>query len=965
MIQVKKKKLDKKQLTIVITASVLAFLIIAYAVVSMLISSGVIGGAGDGSSKPIEVLEGESIANGKAVAYPYISRKNIVSVAVNNHNDTFSMTKPEKAIGGYEDYFVFHYQDTNGDIVSYSPQILSKDNNTAYTDFYSQETEDGLGAAKIDYICAAVGAMYFEERISPEENKEAQLRRYGLDDEHRETILISYLDSEGKPAEIKIFVGDSLITGVGYYYMIEGRDYIYTSTASERLEYLLSDFETFLHSRVVAMGIPEDGLYEPFLTTDYKQWTNKYYGKDDYTGTIPDGVEVIVKGDIISPIYEKVDKTKTEVINGYIYDKDETISIDLSYIKNQPQFNRLANLIKSSVIGDYSDLIATVITNANAVKLNEDLKPDANYEYTIKSVESVLASDKEYFENGYAVGDNDLVKIIYDYKVDGEKQNDDSCHGIISLSDSKIPEAIRTAIRNSKVGDELNLTFDIDYTEETAHKRNIKTVITEISIISKLTDTGALQYPEQIDEKCAVTYSYKVVVDDEMILDEGMKTIDLSSIKEGSLKEALIGKKLGKDLNITASEDEIYCQVIANFVTYSIQTIKGFVEKELVVSFEYINASERDPFYRESIYKNTLDNENKKYALDATACQNVTFLLGGLGASNNSQMSGGLVGSETVAVGLTPANMVEFDLYDGYTIYFELPRGITSIPGSAENEAADFKHLSTLGFKLYISKEQEDGSRYIGSDMYDIIVKIDGAGFEFLEKSFEEYWIRRNLVMVDISDIDKVTVELGMEDVYGKYDFDLDHQKIYISNGQHLTEKPATGGTEYNFITLYLSSQGEIPNSVYSDILKTDLDGTVGLNTIYETVSGFNTVGNDTEATANFKVLLNMIYSTNYFGELSGDELSKDEAPKIMSLTFKLEGEKNNGNQYVYDFYRVSDRRVMVDLYRIDSEGNRIDNGADDVSGFYISTFAAKKIINGVSSLLNGETVDQKLGYWD
>ena len=64
--------------------------------------------------------------------------------------------------------------------------------------------------------------------------------------------------------------------------------------------------------------------------------------------------------------------------------------------------------------------------------------------------------------------------------------------------------------------------------------------------------------------------------------------------------------------------------------------------------------------------------------------------------------------------------------------------------------------------------------------MYDIIVKIDGKGFEFLEKSFDEYWTRRNLVMVNISLVDKVMVELGMEDVYGKYEFDLNHKQIYI-----------------------------------------------------------------------------------------------------------------------------------------------------------------------------------------
>ena len=179
------------------------------------------------------------------------------------------------------------------------------------------------------------------------------------------------------------------------------------------------------------------------------------------------------------------------------------------------------------------------------------------------------------------------------------------------------------------------------------------------------------------------------------------------------------------------------------------------MQKEMIVSFEFVNASERDPFYGESIYKNTLEGENKFYALDSVACQNVTFLLGGVGSGSNSQQSEGLVGRETVAVGLTTEIMDRYGLYDGYTIYFELPRGISRVGGSADDELDDYRYLSTLGFTLYISHEQSDGTRYVASTLYDIVVKIDGAKFDYLEKSFEEYWARRNLVMIDYKLIDK------------------------------------------------------------------------------------------------------------------------------------------------------------------------------------------------------------------
>lgn len=971
MIQVKKTKLDKKHLAIIITASVLALLIVAYAIISTLISSGLIGDSGNNNSKnPPEILEGEAILNNRGIVYPYISTANIISVAVGSKDaekDSFMMTRPIKDDGSYESYFAFFYNDRDGNSVSYYPPILSEDSNTEYTDFYSIENRDGLNAYKINYLCAAIGALYFDERINPEEDKDAQLARYGLDEDNRDTIIIQYVDSEGMMREHKVYVGDSLITGVGYYFMLEGRDYIYTSEASERFEYLLGDFESFLHSRLIAEGLPSDGIYEPFLTKDYKQWTSKYYGMDNgYEDKyVAPGSQVIVEADVISPIYLPADK-KTDQSDGYRHTGYKVDAIDLAYINGQPQFERLIKALMGHKIGSYenNEIVVTVSSNSNKAEFEKV------YKYVIHSVESVLADDKEHFEGGYAVGNNNTIKVTYDYYFDGgdKPKNDEICHGIINISD--MPEDIQSALKNASVGEDLDLEFEITYNEQTAIERTIELYITEISIITKFTGTGAVQYPEQIDENCIVTYSYKYVVDGSSVLREGTDTVDLSTITEGenlAIKNAIIGMKVGPGLEKAVSETKIYCQLFSDFETYSIRTIKGYVEKEMIVSFEYLNASQRDPFYGESIYKNTLTNENKYYPLDATACEKVTYLLGGVGPGYTSQVSAGLVGSETVAVGLTPYNMDKYKLYDGYVIYFELPRGVVSLPGSEQNEVPDYKSLATLGFNLYISKENSDGSRYIGSDMYDIIVKIDGKGFEFLEKSFDEYWTRRNLVMVDIPNIDKMVVDLGMEDVYGKYTFDLDHKTIYIVGNEHLTEKPESGGTEYNFITVELTSDGKISDSAYSDILASDRDGKLILETIYETVTGSATsIDHDTEATANFKNLLTLMYAIQYSGVLTEEEIADaKDMPKIMSISFTLEGKKNYGDIYTYDFYRVSDRRVMVDVYRVDSDGNRIDNSEDELSGFYISTLAAKKIINGVCSLLNGKTIDQDVAYWD
>jgi hypothetical protein len=87
--------------------------------------------------------------------------------------------------------------------------------------------------------------------------------------------------------------------------------------------------------------------------------------------------------------------------------------------------------------------------------------------------------------------------------------------------------------------------------------------------------------------------------------------------------------------------------------------------------------------------------------------------------------------------------------------------------GSSPDEIDNYTWAGTLGFTLYISKAQSDGTRYIGSDLYDIIVEIDGAKFDFLEKSFGEYWARKNLVMVDYLNIDEIKVDINMDDIFG------------------------------------------------------------------------------------------------------------------------------------------------------------------------------------------------------
>ena len=195
MIIVQNKKLSKKHLAIIITASVLALLIIASIVVNAVVGAYQSSLQGSGGSTPPEIIAGEAILNNRGVVYPYVSSGNIVSVAVDSHVDEFVMMRHSKE-NKYDSHFTFYYTDQNGNMVSYYPNIMSEDSETNYTDFYAIEQSDGLNAYKMNYLLAAIGALYFTERIYLSDDaaeKAEQLNRYGLGTEERETVYFTYL----------------------------------------------------------------------------------------------------------------------------------------------------------------------------------------------------------------------------------------------------------------------------------------------------------------------------------------------------------------------------------------------------------------------------------------------------------------------------------------------------------------------------------------------------------------------------------------------------------------------------------------------------------------------------------------------------------------------------------------------------------------------------------------------------
>lgn len=963
MIQKTEKYRKKTKFNVILTASVLVFLVLFYVVMNAIIGATGDGsgtGSGDGDKLPIE--SGESYYGSNRIAYPYFSEQNVQSIVVSYKDDDGAKQKFMIYRQKTSDSFIFYYSDENGDMVKYAPPICTEEYDFDYSELYAIESSDGLNLFKLNYLCAALGVLYFHERIPLSENnaeRAAQLNRYGLGEGDREGISVTYLDKDGKQQTNNIFVGDKLITGLGHYFMIEGRDYVY-NTISNNLDYALDGFIPFLHSRLVSAGLSGDSTYEPYLTTGYKQWKNVVYKTDGLA--VKNDSKVVVTADLLTPLHKDVLDTAG------LYDRTgyKQISMDTARLGASSMFRPVMNTLLSSSIGKLGDTgkTLTVLSNANPALLG------TTYSYLISEICSVFTDGADVDTEGTPVGDHRYVKVRYDYTYkDGEEQKTYFSYGLIDLENDEgsIPTETLDKLRAAKVGElDTPITFEITYDENNADSYDVEYVIDNITLILKLDENGKQIKHSKVQSDSIVSFTYYYRMEGEAISDPESYTVDLSKITDTAsndykIKQRLLGKSVGSGLDLVGYTDTMYCQAISDFIAYDVRSIDYFVVSEPVVSFSFVNASERDVFYGESLYINTTEGPNRYYGLNSSACESTVRLLGGINSDSSSTLSAGLVGGETVAVGLTPENMNKYGLYAN-TIHFELPRNIIVHSSGSDKVVDDFGYTDKLIFTLYVSDEQVDGTRYIGSDMYDIIVRIDGARFEYLDMSFVEYWARRNVASVNYTEIEGMTFDFYMEDFYGSYYLDVEHDTKWIVDGELKDVQPENGGQEYDKITVraHVTSEQASETLVKRLLGELELDS-VMLSTVYSEAKGSDKVvmdGYDTLGSSNFKELLSLIYSTYYHGILTPEEQAAafESAPLLMRMSFEVPN--SSAYPYVYEFYRIDDRRVMVSIYQDTTSGE-----IGRVSSFYLTTFAFKKIVRNYVELMNGIELDVDLGY--
>ncbi|MBQ7333303.1 MAG: DUF4340 domain-containing protein, partial [Clostridia bacterium] len=608
--------------------------------------------------EPPVALEGEAILNGSLMAYPLMAESKIQDIVVKYKNtdgvfETYGMSRPDD--GGN---FKLYYEDENGNLTLFNPNICDVDDDFTYSSLYSIETSDGFGTVtKLKYLCMALMYPYVEERIDliPEEEA-AQLDAYGLSEGEYDTIVFTYLDEDGNEKTHKIQIGDKTSLETGYYLRVDDRNYVYASYQNQ-LEYAFAGFYSFIKPIVISPGIKEDTVLSAYLTTNYYQWLNEMH-KNEGDITTNDS-RVIVFADTIVP----VDVSFTELVsNGYINGGYSQIEFDLSDYKEKSEYQRLVNALSGKAVGSYSqnEIVFTLAGTGSVIDfgLEESLK----YEYSITQIESILTNTAEISEKGTLVGSNNLVKLAYRLKIGGTDASVNVLHAVVDISEAGLPQSFVDAVRASSVGTLPSpINVSVDYSKENASKQNVKYVITEL--VSVFDDKGA--EISKVNDNSIVTYRYRFMINGVYDEKEHLATLNLgtdTSETGAKIKAALKGKSPSReDLSIVADEYTEYCEYFKDFVTYSASSIDYFVTKKLVSAFRFQNISERDPFYGESIYENAMPKNNKYsiYGLNNAVCQKVVNILTGISEDANSSPNG-LIGTETVAVGLTPAVMEKY-----------------------------------------------------------------------------------------------------------------------------------------------------------------------------------------------------------------------------------------------------------------------------------------------------------------
>ena len=183
MIQVKKTRKSKNLLAIIVTSSILALLIIGLGVMWFFINQT--------SEEP------NNPGTPGTDFYPDVDSDDITGFEILYPEKETTGENPKQSFGAIligETYYFFYYT-ADGERKEYLPAIYSEEPGFDYKSLYAL-SDDGMNVPKISYVLYALANTSYDSRIEipdlTEEEKDSQLKVYGLDKASRKTCSFTY-----------------------------------------------------------------------------------------------------------------------------------------------------------------------------------------------------------------------------------------------------------------------------------------------------------------------------------------------------------------------------------------------------------------------------------------------------------------------------------------------------------------------------------------------------------------------------------------------------------------------------------------------------------------------------------------------------------------------------------------------------------------------------------------------------
>ena len=1024
------RKRNKQKTQLIVLLSLLA-LVGALIVTAIFLSKATAPSDGTEPTPELDLRDGEGSYLSYATAYPTLEEDDMMSIEVQNEEGRYVIARPNG-----QGSFSFVYYDEEGNQHIYYPDILLEEDGLVYDDLYAKVTGDGYDRIPVfTYLTSALRHPYFDARIELDadaDKRKEQLETYGFPENESEKKIIvlsygeSYTKEDGTTAwpKHKIEIGSKTVSGSGYYYRVDDRDYIYVTNEYNYFNYALIGIEEFINPVLVTAGLDNNqhALYAPYLTPSYRQWINEVHSVSDADPFPTDKEElksissIIADVEVYLPAYTVEDKES--VTDSYEWSKVNDFSFDSFEYNENSLYEYFLSAIsgRTKTDGGFSQSF-----------ISERLvRGEKSYRYKILAIEGFITENGDSVE-GTVGADTRYVKVLYEYYINGEelsanivyntvtaadgtttvKEERVPFHGIIDLKTLSEEGISADALIGKGVGTlDTPIEISVDFKKGTATEdgysySEARYFVDEILQIyeyvydanGKVTGTKT---SNKLSAASLVLYRYHYTVDgvaqnaqtglinmkasDDESEPEQKKQIRaaISTIKAATDKKQSVG-------SIGAYTEPLFAEPISDFVTYKFDNVSAFVTSELIIGFGFVNASERDPFYGESFYEKHSD-VSMLYAVNQSSCEKIVKHLGGV--AETSEVTG-LSGNKTVAVGITHDKLVKYGCYANM-LEFKLPRDMYVSNETADDELDDMSFMRTLDFVLYISAPVEDLEsgkmiRYVASTLYDIIVIIEAEELGFVDLDPVEYWARRSLLLLNVENINSINVEFNMSDLKGEYSFVAEHNDIYIdqNTGKPYFKKedvPETAITAiYDWIDVKVTQKGETSIATeFENYLKAtnlwNVDRAGYLSDLYDYLAGAPvSTSRDSMGTSMFKNLVLLMFYTQYTGILTDEEQAQAldnnqdgvmDAP-LMRFSITLTDKSDNADterEYFYEFYRCDDRRVMVRLYEV--KGGEVVNGAY-ASDFYLSILGYRKIVSAFVGLLNGKQIDTEAPYPD